>query len=100
MRLDLKIAGRAETVLYMLEFNNYAIATAMACKTDDLQFKNFLMWHLERTMDLYRQNLNLGDVSQATAYLEKTKTSSDAEPLRAFARQYFGAEWTQRVLGY
>lgn len=100
VRLDLKITSRAETVLYMLEFNNYAIATAMACKTDDVQFKRFLMWHLERTMELYRQNLSVGDVSQATAWIEKTRSSPDAEALRAFARQYFGAEWTQRVLGY
>jgi len=100
VRLNLKITSRGETVLYMLEFNNYAIAVAMACKTENQQFKKFLMWHLERTMELYRQNLLLGDVSQATAYLEKTKTSPDAEELRAFARQYFGTEWTQRVLGY
>jgi hypothetical protein len=96
VRADLNIQQRQETV----EFNNYAIAVAMAARTDDMQFKNFLMWNLERSMKLYEANKNIGDTSRSTEYLQKTRTSSDAEGLREFARNYFGKEWTKQILGY
>lgn len=100
VRADLNIQSRDETVLYMLEFNNYAIAVAMAARTNDQQFKRFLMWNLERSMHIYQTNRNIGDNSRSSSYLEKTRTAQDAEELRQFARSYFGEKWTKRVLGY
>lgn len=100
VRADLKIQSRQETVEFMLEFNNYAICLAMSCKSEDKQFKHFLMWNLERSMKLYEENRSIGDTSRSTAFLEKTKNSQDAEEMRQFARSYFGAEWTKKVLGY
>jgi hypothetical protein len=100
VRLDLGISRRAETVKFMLEFNVYAICVAQASKSEDPQFKKFLMWHLERSMKLYKDSVNLGDLSKSTAYLELTKTSSDASEFRAFCRDYFGAEWTKKILEF
>lgn len=99
-RLDLKIRSRSETVSYMLEFNVYAISLAMACKTEDTQFKNFLMWHLERTMDLYKESKALGENPYADEYLAKMRTGSDANQFREFSRNYFGGKWTKRILGF
>jgi hypothetical protein len=100
VREDLKIESRQETVQYMLEFNNYSLAVAMACKTEDAQFKSFLKWNLERSMELYKSNLSIGDLSKSTAYLENTRTSNDASELREFARNYLGRDWCKKVLGY
>lgn len=100
VRADLNIQNRDETVTYMLEFNNYAIAVAMAARTNDEQFKRFLMWNLERSMQIYEDNRSIGDTSRATSYLEVTRNSEDAEELREFARSYLGEKWTKRVLGY
>jgi hypothetical protein len=100
VRLDLKISQRAETVRFMMEFNVYSICVAMACKSEDPQFKKFTMWHLRRAMEIYRQSLSLGDCSKATTYWEKVKTSSDANELRNFCRSYFGKDWTNKVLGF
>lgn len=100
VRSDLKIQDRQESIQFMLEFNNYAICLAMACKSEDPQFKRFLMWNLERSMRLYEENREIGDTSRSTAFLEKTKNSADAEPMRQFARSYFGTDWTKKILGY
>lgn len=100
VRADLNIQKRQESVQYMLEFNNYSIAVAMAARTDDIQFKHFVMWNLERTMKIYEANKGIGDLSKSEAYLEKTRNSSDAEQFREFARNYFGADWTKKVLGF
>lgn len=37
---------------------------------------------------------------EALAYVEKVRTAPEAESLRTFARQYFGAEWCKRVYGF
>ena len=100
VRRDLNIQSRQETCQYMLEFNVYSICVAKAANTNDPQFKNFLMWHLDRSMKLYEANKSLGDTSRTTAYWEKVKTSSDAESFRQYTRQYLGAEWTKEVLGF
>jgi hypothetical protein len=97
-RADLGIQSRAETVQYMMEFDVYAVALAMAVKQkdttyDDQQFKAFLMWNVERSMSIYR-----GEEGAAN-YLQKFRNSSDAEALRDFGRKYFGAEWCKKVFG-
>jgi len=100
VRADLSIKNRGETVQYMLEFNVYSICVSQASKSKDPQFKNFLRWHLERTMKLYHTNSKIGDISGAKSYLAKTRTNQDAEGFRSFTRRYFGKEWTKQVLGF
>ena len=99
-RLDLEIKPRSETVLFMLEFNVYSICVAHASGSEDPQFKSFLMWHLERCMNLYKDSKNLGNSSRHDAYLEKIRSSNDAESWREKTRKYFGPQWTNRVLGF
>lgn len=98
VRKDLGIQTRAETVTYMMEFNVYAMSLAMVVKEkggyDDTQFKAFLMWNIERSVRIYNNE------AEATTYLNKLRTSSDAENLRAFARSYFGADWCKEILGF
>lgn len=100
VRADLGIIQRQETVQYMLEFNNYAICLAWKTQSTDEQFKSFLKYSLERSMQLYKENLNIGDLTQSTEFVTKTQTSPDAEAMRSFARSYLGEDWCQRVLGY
>jgi len=98
VRADLQIQERSETVQYSMEFTVYTIALAKAIKEndssyDDTQFKNFVMWNTDRLMKIYNNE------SGATNYLKKFRTSSDAESLRQFAKEYFGAEWCKEILG-
>ena len=101
VRADLKIQRRGETVKYMLEFNVYALAVAKACKTEDRQFKDFLKWHLHRSMQLVKQNeTSGGDISRAHSYWEKVQTDPAAESFRQFAREYLSQQWVKTVLGF
>lgn len=99
-RLDLGITSRGETVTYMLEFNVYAVAVAMSSQSQDQQFKSFLMWQIERAMQIYKDSQRLGPNASADSYLSKMRESADAAEFRSFAKSYFGVEWTNRVLGF
>jgi len=100
-RLDLDIKSRSETVLYMLEFNVYATCVAMTSQSEDPQFKNFLMWNLERSMNLYKDSKEkLGNSEKHDHYLEKMRTNADAAEFRDFCRMYYGEQWTKKVLGF
>ena len=95
---DLNLDGNSE-VDRMVAFNVYAMAVAMAAKQDDPtyddgQLKAFLMWSIERSFLLLRNE------TSATDYIKGLQTASDAEALRAFAREYFGKTWTQKTLGF
>jgi len=97
-RKDLNIAERSETVQYMIEFDVYATALAMSIKKndpnyDDKQFKNFLMWNIERSMSI------LNNEAGAVDYLEKFKKNQDAQSLRDFAKNYFGEQWCHKYFG-
>jgi hypothetical protein len=98
-RLDLGIQERSETVSQMLEFDVYATALAMAVKKndssyDDKQFKAFLMWNIERSFELFKGE------ERAKPYLNALRTSGDAEELRKFAKEYYGEDWTKRIMGF
>lgn len=96
IRKDLGIKSRSETVLYMTEFNVYALVLAKVVHTKekykDKQFKPFIRWNIERAMSIYSKE------SAATKYLTKFRKNEDAEELRSFAFDYFGEEWCQKVL--
>lgn len=100
-RLDLDIKERSESVLYMLEFNVYAICLAMASQTDDSDIKDFMRWNAERAMKVYVDSKEkLGNASSHDEYLEKMRTATDAEEFRTFARAYLGEAWCERILGF
>lgn len=95
---------------------------------DDTQMKAFMMWNIERTFrlaapfekraimesepdaggekkHLHPHPLPLGNddanpTQNALDYVTKVRTLPEADALRAFARQYFGAEWCKRVYGF
>lgn len=92
-----------------LEFSVYAIATAMAVKDKDpayfasnLQFRRFTAWNIQRAMHLFDLGRVMTEFQWADqdAYANTLRTSPDAEALRAFARDTWGAAWTQSVLGF
>lgn len=97
---------------------------------DDKQMKAFMMWNIERTFRLAapfekravmlpdpeevsnREKKHLhhhdiphgGDdndpVGSAMEYVNKVRTLPEAEELRSFARDYFGADWCKKVYGF
>jgi hypothetical protein len=93
---------RWDTILFMREFDVYALTLAMVAKPTDEQFKNFLGWHLERTATLYEQARKHNNLTHQwqDEWMQKWKASPDAEELRAFTRSYLGEEWTKRTLGF
>ncbi|KAB2894709.1 MAG: hypothetical protein F9K40_16465 [Kofleriaceae bacterium] len=101
--------GWRDAVMGPLEFNVYALATAKAVAAGDptyfasnTQFKEFLAWNLRRSMDLFRAGRTLPDFAwdDQDEHYAKLRTSADAEALRAFTRETFGAAWTMDVMGY
>jgi hypothetical protein len=101
--------GWRDAVMGPIEFNVYALATAMAVRAGDpdyfasnTQFREFLAWNLRRSMELFRAGRELPEFAweQQDAYYDKLRTSADAEALRGFARETFGGAWTQDVLGF
>lgn len=98
-RKDLKMEDQASEMEFTCEFTGYVLSLAYTVKQkcptyDDRQFKAFLMWSMERTMQIYNNE------SGATTRLTAIRTSPDGETIRQFARSYFGAEWCMEVLGF
>jgi len=92
-----------------LEFVAYAIATAKAVSVKDptyfasnLQFRRFTAWNIERAMALFEAGRTMMQFEWARqdAYATALRTGADADDLRTFARATWGADWTQRVLGF
>jgi hypothetical protein len=92
-----------------LEFVVYAMALAQAVADKDpgyfstyKQFREFLMWNTERAMALFHEHQNMPEFtsSDVGAYHQTFKTSADAEALRKFIRDTFGASWTMQILGF
>jgi len=90
-RADLKITSRTESVQQMLEFSVYSISVAMASRTEDPQLKIFLKWNLARTMEVYKLNKNLGDLSRCEQYLIKMKP---------FVGNYLGEDFVKEIFNF
>ncbi|HEX5061783.1 MAG TPA: hypothetical protein VFV99_20590 [Kofleriaceae bacterium] len=98
-----------DAVMGPLEFTLYAIATAKAAKQKDptyyatnMQFRCFTAWNIKRAMALYEAGHNMTQFEWDTQeqYATKLRTMPEAEPLREVARELWGADWTQSVLGF
>lgn len=99
--------GSRDAVEGTLEFVVYAVAVAMAVEAADAgwlrenpQMLEFLAWNTERAMRLFREGAALAPFQRASqdAYLERMRSSADAEAWRGFARRVFGAAWADAVL--
>lgn len=102
-------AGWRDGVFGIIEFVVYALATAQAVKEHDpqyfdhySQFTEFLAWNIKRSMETYLIGSKLKEFKwdKQDDYYDKLIHSPDAEPLRKFARETFGASWTLEVLGF
>lgn len=93
-RICLSIPDRMETGHYALEFIAYAMCVPWAAQSRDRQMKAYLQWQTERVVALCR----ISGIQSPT--LARLRAAPDAQALRDFARPYFGAAWTRRVLGF
>lgn len=98
-----------DAVMGPLEFTTYAIATARAIKDKDpsyyannMQFRCFTAWNVKRAMKLYEAGRAMTQFTWQTQeqYATTLRTAASAEPLRVVARELWGADWTQSVLGF
>jgi hypothetical protein len=98
-----------DAVMGPLEFTAYAIATAQTVKIKDptyyasnMQFRCFTAWNIKRAMALYEAGRTMTQFQWTTQeqYATKLRTMPEAEPLRATARELWGADWTMTVLGF
>ena len=97
-RKDLQIKSRAETVKYMLEFDIYVLTLLMLLDSNESNYESadlsvFVRWNIERSMSIYNNE------KEATEYLEKFRTVSDAESLRIFVKKKYGNDWAKKVFG-
>jgi hypothetical protein len=101
--------GARDGVVGVIEFNVYALAVGLAVKTLDPNyfnsypdFKAFLAYNLARGMKVFTEGQQVSQFQGfgQTEYLQKLRTSSDAEALRKFAVETFGASWCMAVLGF
>jgi len=101
--------GWRGTVDGVIEFVVYAIAVGMAAEAREPgyfarepNFLPFLAFNLERSMRLFRegQGIEVMRWDEQDDYDERLRSSSEAEPMRAWVRGRFGPEWTSRVMGF
>lgn len=96
VREEQGLQDRADAVGSASEFLGYAwvlawVSTEAGYRSNE--FQAFLLWQSERTVRLAQ------NVQEAKAWLSRLRTAKDAEPLRAFIRDYAGAEWAATTLG-
>jgi hypothetical protein len=89
-----QIKSRAETVRYMLEFDIYVLTLLMVLDSNESNYESedlsvFVRWNIERSMSIYNNE------KEATEYLEKFRTVSDAESLRIFVKKKYGNDWAK-----
>lgn len=65
---------------------------------DHKQLKNFLKYQIERVKNLASSNSE--KTKQANEYLLKAATVPECEPMRTFARSYYGDSWCKINFGF
>ena len=93
-RRQLCIRDRQETVRYMVEFVVYSTGVVYASKGRNDQSRLFLMWQIKRAMKIYHAS------GIKSTYLDRLRRSADATELRVYMRDYFGLEFTRKVMGF
>ncbi len=88
------VNSRKGTVRYMIEFCIYSTCVAQSPKSTDPQVRAFIMWQIKRSMILLRKS------RIKSAYLNRLRRSADATELHVYMRDYFGLEFTRKVLGF
>lgn len=101
--------GNIDAVRGIIEFNVYALATAMAVKAGDAtyykdykQFREFIAHNIRRGMVVYHEGVKttfFGGFEQEQ-YMTNLRTSPDADALRVFAREFLGVDYCKDVLGF
>lgn len=101
--------GNIDGVRGIIEFNVYAIATAMAVKAGDpsyfkdyKQFREFIAYNMRRGMVIYNKGSKMPyfEGFGQDEFMTALRTSAEAEALRTFAKEFFGTEWCKEVLGF
>ncbi len=85
---------RIDTVKTMIEFCVYSTCVPWSSKSTDPRARAFIMWQIERSMMLLRKS------HIRSAYLDRLRKSADATELRVYMRDYFGLEFTRKVMGF
>jgi hypothetical protein len=98
-----------DAVMGPLEFTVYAIATLKTVKELDaagfasnVQLQRFTAWNIKRAMALFEQGRVMTQFTwdRQDQYAVTLRTSAEAEALRQFARDTWGAAWCQTTLGF
>lgn len=101
--------GNLDAVRGIIEFNVYALATAMAVKEGDptyyadyKQFREFIAYNIRRGMIIHNEGRTMDYFKgfDQDQYMQDFRTSPEAEKLRAFAKEFLGADWCKEVLGF
>lgn len=101
--------GNMDSVRGIIEFNVYALATAMAVKTGDptyykdyRQFREFVAYNIRRGMLTYNEGVKMPFFAgfEQEQYMAALRTSPEAEALRTFAKEFLGADYCKEVLGF
>ena len=101
--------GNLDGVRGIIEFNVYALATAMAIKAGDAtyykdytQFREFVAYNMRRGMATYNEGVKMTFFSgfQQDEYMANLRTSPEAEAMRSFAKEFLGADYCKEVLGF
>lgn len=92
-----------------LEFVAYAVATAMATKelapaffNSTTQFREFLAFNLKRCMDSFfvGRDFEVFRFGTQDKLYNNLATAADAEKMRVFLRDTFGADWVLEVMKF
>ncbi|NMC71939.1 MAG: hypothetical protein GYA57_18045 [Myxococcales bacterium] len=101
--------GWRDGVMGQLEFTVYALALGMAVEARDpaywareTQFREFIRWHACRAMAIFREGAAMSAFAwdAQDAYERNLREAADAEPLRAWVRRVYGADWAREVFGF
>ena len=97
-----KWGRRAETVQFMMEFNNLSLCLVYKVDSKDADFKSFMQWQITRAVKLCEESKKYPDFTSGSndEPLKTLQTASDAAELRSYIKKYFGEKWTLSVLGF
>lgn len=100
--------GQQDICAGPMEFVIYSLGIAMATADGDpsyfagnQQFREFLAWQLDRSLDLFRTCQTFGEFGSwpsVDALYAGLRTGSAGAPMREFLAQTYGEAWTEEIL--